>query len=448
MNVHGGVGASVVAEGRDSGMRNPVWRFNGFRYSADLGLERGGEAISLGPQARRLLELLLESGGEVVSKESIAARIWPDRSVSDGSIDRCAYLLRKPLKEACGDDIIATSYGKGLSLRARIDLVDQAAPSTEAHSARTLDLWQIAYEVAGARSRAGLERAQLALDELAKVDPDSAAMWALASDLYIARAIRGFMAPRHAAALIESAAGRGLAIARKFAPALASLGWAMGALRGRAEEGLSLLDRASALDPHYAKIRAYRAWLLCRLGRLSEAIAEVDEGLRSNPLDRVLLSVRPWIEFYDGDFERSLLMARQALDLRPDIEAAYLVVAVSASRLGRHDEALAAAQRAIELSGREPFFLSVLADALALADKKDEAESALDEALAGDGYVGPPILLAAPALALGRRGEALELLRRAGEDGCPWLCFAVADPRLAPLREEIARLGASFPRWA
>ena len=35
--------------------------------------------IHLGPQARQLLELLLEADGGVVSKAEIASRLWPDR---------------------------------------------------------------------------------------------------------------------------------------------------------------------------------------------------------------------------------------------------------------------------------------------------------------------------------------------------------------------------------
>jgi DNA-binding winged helix-turn-helix (wHTH) protein len=108
-------------------MGSTIWQFGGFIYSNNGGLQRDGRQVHLGPQARQLLELLLESKGGVVSKSAIAARLWPDRPASDDSIDRCAYLLRKPLREAGGADLIATAYGRGLSLRAEVEIVDVEA---------------------------------------------------------------------------------------------------------------------------------------------------------------------------------------------------------------------------------------------------------------------------------------------------------------------------------
>ena len=136
-----------------------VKRFSGFSYSAQGGLQRDGKRIHLGPQARQLLEMLLESPGVLITKGEIAARLWPDRAASDNSIDRCAYLLRKPLRDAGGEELIATAYGRGLSLRGTVETIDEGAaqtlrlaPLSEPH---ILDLWQTAYELAGDRTREG-----------------------------------------------------------------------------------------------------------------------------------------------------------------------------------------------------------------------------------------------------------------------------------------------------
>lgn len=427
-------------------MGETVRRFAGFSYSARGGLQRDGERIHLGPQARQLLELLLELEGGVASKGAIAARLWPSRPASDESIDRCAYLLRKALRDAGGGDVVVTAYGRGLSLRAEIEEIDIAIePSHRVDpppAARILDLWQTAYELAGARTREGFERAQAAIAAAAQLDPDSAPVWSLAADIAAGRVVRGFLQPAEAAATIERAAGRALDIAPDFTPARAVLGWARATLLRRRREGLALLDRAVADDPRYGKARSYRCWVLADLGRLAEAIADAAEGLRAAPLDQALLSLQAWLALCAGDPGESVDLARRGLELRPDAGTLHLVVSIVASLDGRHEEAIAAARRGALSSPGDPFVLTVLSYAQARAGRRADAEAAFAAATPPLGARAPSSFAAAAVLALGREAEAMALLARARLEGCPWFAFVSYDPRLAPLRSEIARLRA------
>lgn len=426
-----------------------VRRFGGFSYSETGGLQREGKQIHLGPQARQLLELLLDSNGGVVSKGVIAARLWPDRPASDDSIDRCAYLLRKPLRDAGGGDLIATAYGRGLSLRAEVEEIDiEAEPSHRPNpspSARILELWQTAYELAGNRTRGGFERAQAAIAAAAELDPASAPIWSLSADIAIGRAIRGFLRPARAAPMIESAACRALELSPDYAPALAALGWSRGLLLRRGDEGLDLLDRAIAIDPNYGKARAYRGWLRVDFGRLADAVADVEEGLRASPLDQGLLSLKAWLTLCQDDRAGAITLARRGLELRPDASTLHLVISIVDSLEGRHDAAIAAARRAVAASPGDPFVATVLAYALGRSGRAEEADAALATAVADLEACAPPAFLSAVSLALGRREEAKALLERARAEGCPWLAFAAFDPRLEPLRDAIARIREAGP---
>jgi DNA-binding winged helix-turn-helix (wHTH) protein len=62
------------------------YRFADFLYEAERGLEGSLGRIPLRPRDARLLGLLLQADGRVVSKDAIASTIWPDRDVSDDSI--------------------------------------------------------------------------------------------------------------------------------------------------------------------------------------------------------------------------------------------------------------------------------------------------------------------------------------------------------------------------
>lgn len=422
-----------------------VKRFSGFTYSVQGGLQRDGKRIHLGPQARQLLEMLLDAPGALVTKSEIAARLWPERAASDDSIDRCAYLLRKPLREAGGEDLIATAYGRGLALRATVDIVDQdvveparIASSTEPH---ILDLWQTAYELAGDRTREGFARAQDAIASAAQLDPGNPSVWSLAADIAAGRVARGFLRPAEAAAMIEDFAGRALGAARDNTAARAVLGWARGALKGELSEGVALLDQAVADDPLYGKARVYRSWLLAAADRLDAGLADCEEGLVNSPHDQALLSLRAWLILCAGDLERARRYARDGLDLRPDAATLHLVMSIAYSLQGFHDQAVSAARRAVASSPDDPLQLTVLAYALARAGRADEAETLINRLLEDFELYAPPCFIGAAYFALGKRAQALDAIRRGIAEGCPWSSFVRVDPRLASLRAAIDDLG-------
>jgi DNA-binding winged helix-turn-helix (wHTH) protein len=422
-----------------------IKRFSGFSFSSQGGLQRDGKRIHLGPQARQLLEMLLETPGALVAKGDIAARLWPDRAASDDSIDRCAYLLRKPLREAGGEDLIATAYGRGLTLRAAVEVVDEGdveparlAPSTEPH---ILDLWQTAYELAGDRTREGFARAQEAIASAAQLDAGAPAVWSLAADIAAGRVVRGFLRPAEAATMIEDFAGRALTLARGFTPAQAVLGWARGAMRGRIGEGLALLDQTVGDDPLYGKARAYRSWLLAAADRLDEGLSDCEEGLVNSPHDQALLSLRAWLILCAGDLERARRYARDGLDLRPDAATLHLVSSIACSLQGLHEQAVSTARRAIASSPDDPFQLTVLAYALARAGRAEEAEALIGRLIEDVELYAPPCFLGAAYFALDKRAEALEAIRRGIAEGCPWSSFARVDPRFVALRGAIEGFG-------
>ncbi len=403
--------------------------------------------IHLGPQARQLLELLLHSEGGVVSKAEIAAKLWPNRPPSDNSIDRCAYLLRKPLREAGGGDLIATAYGRGLSLRAEVRIIDahhtDPRPRDGELDGHILDLWQAAYELAGRRTRDACARAQSAVAAAAELEPDKPAIWSLAADIAAYRAVRGHLRPHAAAALIERDARRALELAPDFTAALAVLGWARAALLCKVEDGTAMLDQAVSQDPHSCKARSYRSWVHLAQGRATSAADDLDAGLRVSPHDQSLLTMRVWREICSGNIDASAHLAAEALGLRPDGSWLHGLASIAQSLGGRHEEAETAARLGLDVAPDDPLLIAALAYVLARGGKSAEAESMVAAARIDDQTAAPGLFVAAALLALERREEAVTALARAREEGCPWFQFAPLDPRLAPLREHIDRLRAT-----
>lgn len=61
-------------------------------------LRRGGEIVPLPLKAVELLCVLVENRGQVVSKEELIGKVWPDSFVEDSVLTQNVYLLRKTLR--------------------------------------------------------------------------------------------------------------------------------------------------------------------------------------------------------------------------------------------------------------------------------------------------------------------------------------------------------------
>ena len=103
---------------RNNRMGGPVKRFydfGAFRIDANKRLLlKDGEPVALTSKAFDTLLVLVENRGELVSKDELMSRLWPDTVVEEGSLTRNIYLLRKALGEARGQHLyIVTIPGQG-----------------------------------------------------------------------------------------------------------------------------------------------------------------------------------------------------------------------------------------------------------------------------------------------------------------------------------------------
>lgn len=81
----------------------------------------GGEPIAVTSKSFSLLVVLLENRGEVVEKEELFRRVWPDTYVTEANLTQNVSSLRKALGERAGDRrFIVTVPGRGYSFIADV----------------------------------------------------------------------------------------------------------------------------------------------------------------------------------------------------------------------------------------------------------------------------------------------------------------------------------------
>ena len=112
----------------------PRFRFENFTFDTDrLELRKSGEPVSVQPAVLRLLELLIECGGNLVSRDELVDRLWEGRIVSDDAINKRVALLRRALDDTGKPRrLIRSVYGEGISFIGELADMDAPAPARPA----------------------------------------------------------------------------------------------------------------------------------------------------------------------------------------------------------------------------------------------------------------------------------------------------------------------------
>ncbi|TCV96659.1 winged helix-turn-helix domain-containing protein [Biostraticola tofi] len=89
------------------------YTFGDFVLNSSKVLFHKDKQLSVSPKELAVLYLLLESAGEVVTKTQLIQDVWCGGNVSEESLTRCIYVLRRILQEGKNRRFIDTVYGKG-----------------------------------------------------------------------------------------------------------------------------------------------------------------------------------------------------------------------------------------------------------------------------------------------------------------------------------------------
>src|SRR5690349_16093012 len=113
------------------------YEFGRFRLiTSDRVLLRDHEVVQLTPKVFDILQALVESNGQVISKDGLMRRVWPDTFVEEGNLTQNISLLRKALGEgANGHQYIETVARRGYRFVAPVR--DASADGTDHSTSAT-----------------------------------------------------------------------------------------------------------------------------------------------------------------------------------------------------------------------------------------------------------------------------------------------------------------------
>ena len=232
---------------------------------------------------------------------------------------------------------------------------------------------------------------------------------------------------------------RALSLDDRSAEAYAALG-DLYAERHNMEQSERHFRRALSLNPscEYARIRY--AMMLAGRGRVDEAVEQVEQAQKLNPVSSLLRGYLGATLHYSRRFADAARTYETLLRLDAQYTAAYIGLCKAYTELQRDREAMAACQTVgAQQAAEDPFVLSQMVKIHTDAGRPRDAQQALgrlralyDARPTGDGA----FWIALAYVSLHDFTRALEWLDRAIDANSSRLAYARVDSRLDPLRKD------------
>jgi adenylate cyclase len=194
-------------------------------------------------------------------------------------------------------------------------------------------------------------KALLLLERALAFDPNYALAHAYAAECYHTLFLRGGLREENRTASIRHAEAA-IAHGQDDAPALAFAGFVIGMDKHDRAAAFAAFEAALAVSPSSALTYILGSVILAWGGEAERAIEWADRGLRFSPFDPYRASAfisSSLGHYHRGQYEAAAAAARKAIQSNPGFSVCYVALAAPLAKLGRLEEAKAAAARVLEL---------------------------------------------------------------------------------------------------
>jgi tetratricopeptide (TPR) repeat protein len=470
-----------------------IIRFGVFEADLQTGeLRRAGIRVKLQAQPFRVLTLLLERPGEIVTRAEIVRGLWGSDTFVD--FDQAVGAVIRKLRRALGDSAAAPRYIETLRERGyRFLLPTQteaaprgpvpvsadhdrgAHPSFRRSSSLSISLaaataLSLVFVVWNGRPSTGSNRratAQRAPDHPGNVDAYIAYqkgryLWKARTAVAVEKSIDYFQqavnlspdyAPAHAGladayALLNFYTGRQdhVSIERAKAATVRALKLDHSMAEAHATQAYiklyyewdwpgaeNIFRKAIALNPNYATARQWYAEYLFYMGRFKEALLEINRAHELDPQSVVISLQLASPYFYSGEYAQAIGKIREALRLNPEFPLAIYMLGTCYEQLGRFEDALAEYQT---ISGTK-LGLTGLGYAYGRSGRQEEARQILRQLLSDARRDEVSAYHVARVYAgLGETGHAFAWLKRAQDARDERMVMIKVDQKLDSLRSD------------
>ena len=395
-------------------------------------LRKCGLRVKLQQKPFQILQRLLETPGDFVTREELAQVLWPDLHVLfDRSLNTAVNALRRALGDAGRNPrFIESRQGLGYRFIAQVEHIRmEHAPQRRSTEAQR-DYLKGRY-FSNKQAGEDLHKSVAHFESALARDPGYAAAYAGLADTHIQFAFQGMLPAQECFAQAKKFAEAALRIDDQLPDAHTSIA---GVKRYRDWDWTGA-ERAyrRALGLNGSDARAHRLYAdyLSTMGRSEEALREIATAQELDPLSLVINMEMAWILYVARDFQGAAEQSWKTLAMEPRYAPAQNTLGLAYQQMGMIEEAVVELDNARACSGEHPAAQAALAHALAIAGRRSEAEALLSGSRNVSAY-----WLAIVHTALGECDAAFESLHEACENREAWLVWLKVEPRYDPLHED------------
>lgn len=288
------------------------------------------------------------------------------------------------------------------------------------------------------RTEENLNKAIEHLQSAIKEDPNYAPAYVGLADCYnaLGSVQVGVLPPIEARRRAVEAATKALEFDAASAEAYSALGYA-NHYNWQWIAAESDFKRAIELNPNYANAHNFYASYLMSRGRVDESIAASNRARELDPFSLSISANRGFLLENARRYNEAIEQLRAVIAMDPNHYQAYWFLGHTYAANKQFAEAVAAAEKAVELSNRAPGALGILGLAYGMAGRKAEATKIRDELLDlnKSRYVTPAALVNV-YVGLGDKDQTFAWLEKAYQERSNYVAYVLVFPILDPVRSD------------
>jgi adenylate cyclase len=288
------------------------------------------------------------------------------------------------------------------------------------------------------RTKEGLQKAIQYFTEATRRDPGYARAYAGLADCHAIQENWGYISPAEAHVKRRAEAMKALELDDSLPEAHVALATMLSGTEWDWSGAEREFKRAIELNPNYATAHHwYGNVILGPSGRYDEAIVELNEALRLDPLSPMISSNLGDQLLSAGRYREAEDQYRNVLETSPDFAYAHSRLGLALLKEARYEEAISEIEESMNLSDRSGVVTPDLIYAFRTAGRGDDAERLLDELekKSAREYVSN-VALAMANGAAGKNDRAIEFLRKAAAERSNQLRMNVGEPHFDQLHSD------------